>query len=224
MIYNDSMATIIFDFDSTLITTESLEDILKPKLANTPGLEDRIREITNLGMEGRINFRESLERRLKLAAPTLAEVQGFGPQGIAGLTPGMKELVDRLHADGVEVRIVSGGLTEAIVPVGAHLGITADRVHAVSLSWDDAGQFLGVDPEDSFSISKLEGVRPLISAWSGPKIAVGDGMTDYHLYRDKLVDHFIAYTGNVCRQAVVDTGVPCATSVDELTRLIGELL
>ncbi|MDJ0837298.1 MAG: HAD-IB family phosphatase [Acidobacteriota bacterium] len=218
------MATVVFDFDSTLITLESLEEILAPKIAAQPGLIDRISEITNLGMEGKLSFSESLERRLALAAPTREDVTSFGERAVKLLTPGMETLIKGLSARGISVRVVSGGLREAIVPTALYLGLDADSVHAVSLLWDDDGAFAGIDPDDLFSQSKIAGVTPLLDEWSAPRIVVGDGMTDYHLFRDGLADHFFAFTGNIEREAVVATGEPVARDVSMLTQLLEDVL
>ena len=218
------MSTVIFDFDSTLITLESLEEILADQCRKQPGLEARIREITDLGMAGSIDFQQSLSRRLQLASPTLADVCAFGQRGIQLLTPGMRDLVSWLLDRGADVRIVSGGLREAIVPVALDLGIAADHVHAVSLLWDESGSFAGIDPDDPFSRSKSEGVSAWIKKTPTPRIAVGDGMTDYYLLRDGLVDHFVAFTENVRREAVTAVSKLEARDVASLRQLLENLL
>lgn len=218
------MATVVFDFDSTLIDCESLEEILAVRLTERPELEQELRAITTLGMEGALSFRESLARRLALAAPTRAEVTAFGLGAIARLTPGIAGLVANLRARGVAVAIVSGGLREAILPVAQFLGLDEGDVGAVRLRFAADGSFLGIDPEDPFSVSKSLGAAPLAADWSRPRIAVGDGMTDLNLMRDGLVDHFIAYTQWARRAPVLASGAPEAADVATLTELIQELL
>lgn len=218
------MATVIFDFDSTLIQKESLEEILAFQLRDNPEGMARIEAITREGMEGKIDFAQSLSRRLEIAAPTLADVQGFAAKNQDLWTPGLQTLIASLIDRGVIVRIVSGGLRESILPFGAQVGIPPEQVHAVSLLWDADGRFAGIDPNDSFSQSKVKGVAPLIDAWPGPRVAVGDGMTDYHLKRDGFVDHFIAYTENVRRDAVVALGTPEAASASQLKEHLERIL
>ncbi len=218
------MATVVFDFDSTLIDCESLEEILALRLAERPELEHELRAITALGMEGAISFSDSLSRRLALAAPTLAEVADFGRGAIDRLTPGMAELVHALRERGVAVKIVSGGLREAILPVAQFLGLDSVDIGAVTLNFAPDGSFVGIDPNDPFSISKSLGARALASDWTHPRIAVGDGMTDLRLQTDGLVDHFIAYTQWARRPAVVASGAPEAADIATLNRLIQELL
>ena len=60
------MSNIIIDYDSTFIKVESLDELSKLSKNNNIKVENKIREITNLGMEGKISFTESLQRRIKL--------------------------------------------------------------------------------------------------------------------------------------------------------------
>ena len=59
----------VFDFDSTLTRVEALDVLAEITLVNNPRKEEIINEIieiTNLGIDGKISFTESLERRIKL--------------------------------------------------------------------------------------------------------------------------------------------------------------
>ena len=60
---------LIIDFDSTLVGTEALEELAKIVLdgdENKKEIIEKIIEITDEGMEGKISFNESLRERLKL--------------------------------------------------------------------------------------------------------------------------------------------------------------
>ena len=59
----------IIDFDSTFVKSEGLDELAEISLKKNPEknkILEKIKEITNLGMEGRISFAESLKSRLKL--------------------------------------------------------------------------------------------------------------------------------------------------------------
>ena len=59
----------VFDFDSTLTSVEALDVLAEITLVNNPAKDqiiDEIIDITNLGIDGKISFTESLERRIKL--------------------------------------------------------------------------------------------------------------------------------------------------------------
>ena len=198
--------TVVFDFDSTLISCESLDELLSELLVDRPEDAARVRAITIEGMEGHISYCESLTRRLAIARPTREQVEAFGARAVAFLTPGMDALVARL---GDAAWIVSGALEEAVWPAAERLGIPRERVMASSL--------------DRECLEKHELVATVAVDWSAPRIAVGDGMSDYALLREGLVDHFIAFTAHVRREAVVATGAPEAHSVSELEYALARL-
>ena len=61
--------TLILDFDSTIVSVESLDLLAEISLAKHPEREQRqqkIEELTKLGMEGKLDFRESLLQRIAL--------------------------------------------------------------------------------------------------------------------------------------------------------------
>jgi len=204
-----AVGTLILDFDSTLITRESLEELLARA---RPDLAAEFREITAAGMDGRISFRESMERRLALARPTRAEVEALGREAVGWITEGMAGLIGEQRD---HVWLVSGGLTEALLPVAARLRIPEARILATHARWSSSGELLEVDARD-----KPEQIRGHLSAMARPRVLVGDGMTDYEPFREGLVDRFIAFTANVRRASVVATGAPEAASVDALRHLL----
>lgn len=218
------MGTLVLDFDSTLVSVESLEEILRPRLAARPDLVRELEAVTELGMTGAIGFADSLGRRLALAQPALGDVAAFAAGARRHLTRGMDDLVAWARGRGHEVRIVTGALREAVLPLAASLGVEASRVHGVSARWGTAGEFLGLDPADPFARSKLEGVLPLAALWPRPRIGVGDGVTDLALLRGGALDHFIAFTEHRRREAVLRSGVPEARDAAELARLLEDLL
>ncbi|HEX5135392.1 MAG TPA: haloacid dehalogenase-like hydrolase [Planctomycetota bacterium] len=195
--------TLILDFDSTLITRESLEVLLARA---RPDLADEIRGITAAGMEGRIPFRESLEKRLALARPTRAEVEALGREALTWITPGMEG-----GWGAWQLWLVSGGLAEALLPVAARLKIPRERVLATEARWSEDGELLGIEARD-----KPEQLRAHLVAMPRPRVLVGDGITDWEPFRDGLVDHFIAFTANVRRASVLAKGAPEAPSAAAL--------
>ena len=218
------MATVIFDFDSTVISCESLEEILAAQLAEKPQEMARLKELTEQGMSGNMTFEESLQQRLALASPTYSATLTFAENIHQWLTAGIDELISSLSQRNIEVWLISGGIREVLLAAGKHLKIPAERIHAVQLQWDSDGQFLGVDTQVAFCRSKTEGARSLVPQWSRPTIVVGDGMTDYALYEEGMADHFIAYTEHCRRPALVKKASHIATNVQQLQNQIDEMI
>jgi len=199
-----------------VIERESLDELLARILEEQPELVEEVRGITRAGMEGLIPFHESLARRLDLARPRHSQVEALGELAVRWITPGLEKLIRGLDA---EPWLVSGGLLEALLPVAAELGIPAERVLATRVRWSPIGEMIGFECR-----GKSDLLRPHREAFARPCVLVGDGMTDYEPFHDGLVDHFVAFTANIRREAVVATGAPVANSVAELEQLLGRLL
>jgi phosphoserine phosphatase len=220
-----SKGTVIFDFDSTVIQIESLEEILADKLKNNPAGMDEIKSLTNLGMNGDISFQDSLSQRLAIAAPNLPDLTGFYKQHqFSIITNGLPELILWLQKNDIEVFIISGGLYESILPYAEALKIKSSHVHAVKLSWDIGGKYLGLNPKDPFSISKLNGAKLIAEKWQKPSIIIGDGFTDYQLYESGLTTQFIAYTEHKSRDKVVKLADYIARDCIELKKHIEKMI
>lgn len=200
------MPTILFDYDSTLITCESLEEVLKDKGVKRGHLE----ELTRQGMEGKIPFLDSLKERMQMAPLLKEDFCKFGEQAKELISVGMEALVFELQQAGDEVWIISSAFREAILPVAEKLNIPKEQVIAL----DFKGPY----------ITKLEAVKELHPRWPFPRIMVGDGITDYQIYEEGYVDYFIAYTENVRRDALIVRGVMEAKSVFELKGEIRRLI
>tara|TARA_B100001287_G_scaffold123954_1_gene104427 strand:- start:841 stop:1134 length:294 start_codon:yes stop_codon:yes gene_type:complete len=56
----------VIDYDSTFIQVESLDELSKTSKSYNQKNQKEIEKITNMGMDGKISFSESLERRIKL--------------------------------------------------------------------------------------------------------------------------------------------------------------
>lgn len=216
-----SMATVIFDFDSTLITCESLEEIVK---IAAPDKLQEIRKITNQGMSGEIDFLTSLKKRLSLVSLTRQDFINFGERAHQYLTPGIAELISTLQSQGVDIWVVSGAPREVILPLGKKLNIPEEHLLGISLEWTPDGHVGGVNETIPINRSKWEGAEVVHKRWSLPRIAVGDGVTDYALLTHGLVDHFIAFTQNVRREALTGKEVLEARNLQELKRQLATIL
>lgn len=219
-----SAGTVVFDFDSTLIVSESLELLVEPALERDKGLKAEFEAITRQGMEGNLGFGASLSARLELAKPTREDIQAFVDRLDALWTPGMPDLVADLRWRGVDVWLVSGALQDCLRPAAARLGVPSDRVRGVPTLWDETGALVGPDRRSPFSSSKVEGVRASGLGWDAPSVVVGDGATDRALVEAGLAGHFVAFIGNVAREPVT-RGVPhVASNAEGLRDILDDLV
>lgn len=211
------MPTVAFDFDSTLIPVESLDELLAEVLAGKPEAAEEVRKITVAGMEGRVPFVDSIRRRLALARPSRAQVEAFGRRAADLLTPGLPEAIAGLRAD---VWIVSGALREALLPSAERLGVPPERIVSTRARWNGDGSMADL----AEVAEKHEQLAPHAARWARPRVLVGDGMSDYAVHRAGLVEHFVAFTAHARRAPVVATGAPEARSVAELEYLLARIL
>lgn len=215
------MKNIIFDFDSTLIKKESLELILEPLLKNNSAKLKEIEKITNLGMQGELDFRQSLEQRLAIASPTKASIQAFTKKYCPNLlTKGIEKLIAELHAKDYKIWIFSGGLTESIVSFADYLKIPRERIYAVEVNWHEDGSFKSLNNNNGACDSKLLAFKKAQESLQGEVIAVGDGFTDYQLFEAGFADKFIAYTEHVERAIVVEKAESIAIDVGVLSYIL----
>jgi D-3-phosphoglycerate dehydrogenase len=223
-----NLATLVLDFDSTFTQVEALDVLAELLSAADPARQAdvaHIKTLTDQAMSGEISFAEALQRRMQILKPTRED--------IAALTEVLKTRVSAsvernravFAAHPGKFRIISGGFHEFIDPVVAELGIEAEYVLANRLIFDANGVATGVDQTNPCSQDggKIVAVRNL--SLSGDVVMVGDGWTDYEVYKGGAATRFYAFTENVARPKVVATAdgasVQVAATLDEVLHAEG---
>lgn len=186
--------TVLFDCDSTLSAIEGIDEL-------AVRCRDDVERLTDAAMRGRIPLEEVYGRRLALVQPTRASVEALAREYVSRLVPDARETIAALHAAGVDVRIISGGLLPAVLEVAHAVGVPAEKVAAVGIEFDDEGAYAGFDIGSP--LAATGGKRVAIERWgiARPALMVGDGMTDLEA-RD-AVDCFVAFAGVIERPSVV---------------------
>ena len=172
-------------------------------------------------MQGDINFRDSLEKRLAIASPTRQGIKEFSDKYCPNLlTDGIKELVQNLKNKGFQIWVFSGGLTESIQPFADYLNIPRQNIFAIETIWNRDGSFKAFDNSNGACDSKLSAFDKVKGFINGEVIAIGDGYTDYQLYEKGYAAKFIAYIEHVERRKVTNLSKYVARNVAELASLI----
>lgn len=207
-------AAVVLDADSTLAGIEGVDWLAARRDA---GLAEQVVELTREAMAGRVALESVYARRMELIAPGEEELAELSRAYASALAPGAREAVAAMRAAGVEVRIVSGGLRAALLPMSRSLGIPDGHVAAVEVRFDVDGRYDGLRPSPlTTQHGKAEVVRGM--ALPRPALAVGDGATDLAMRPE--VDAFAAYVGFVRRDTVVAAADHVVTSFPELARLV----
>jgi phosphoserine phosphatase len=102
-IYRHSRRLVVFDMDSTLIQGEAIDE-----LARRAGFGDQVARITEAGMQGKIDFKESLIQRVALLEGMDANVLPAVAQDLV-LTEGAERVTQQLKQLGYKIGIISGG-------------------------------------------------------------------------------------------------------------------
>jgi phosphoserine phosphatase len=102
-IYRHARRLVVFDMDSTLIQGEAIDE-----LADVAGIGDQVAQITEAGMQGKIDFKESLTQRVALLNGLEENVLSFVAQNLV-LTEGVDRVVRKLKQLGYKIGIISGG-------------------------------------------------------------------------------------------------------------------
>jgi phosphoserine phosphatase len=189
-------STVVFDCDSTLSAVEGIDELAGPHRAS-------IAALTDAAMRGELLLEEVYGRRLALVRPSRGRLAALGGLYVERLVPDARETVAALRAEGIAVRIVSGGLRPAVLAVARALEVPDDHVAAVDVRFDRNGEYAGWD--DASPLAYTMGKRAQLESWGSalvpPVMIVGDGITD--LEARPPADAFIAFAGVIAREAVI---------------------
>ena len=192
---------LVIDFDSTIIKTESL-DVLASVCNRSKTIQEEIKHITNLGMNGEISIQESLSKRIKLISASQSDLNELIVRINSFISPSIDALIEMKSIFPKNCYIVSGGFLEYIVPVCKRIGFLETNIIA--------NQFVLIDDKiidfnRNLSISQKMGKVKAINALnlSRPIYMIGDGYTDLETKLEGAVDYFIGYTETVFRENVV---------------------
>ena len=173
-LFRRSKRLVVFDLDSTLIQCEVIDEF-----AREMGVFEQVAAITDEAMNGKLDFNESLRRRVeKLRGLTPGQIQSVYDR--IRLTPGAESLIQTLKKLGYQTAIISGGFTTIAEKLGARLGI--DRVFANQLEFGADGTATGrVIPPVVNAQRKADLLEQLARELNlNPEqvIAIGDGAND----------------------------------------------
>lgn len=189
-------ASVIFDCDSTLAAIEGIDELAGDQRA-------AVAQLTDAAMRGDLALEAVYGRRLELIRPGRAAVDRLAQRYVDAIVPDARETVAALHAGGVAVYVVSGGLLGPVQAVAGALGVRPANVAAVDVRFDEQGRYAGFDTASP--LARQDGKRAVIEGWQPPvprpALLVGDGATD--LEARPAVDAFAAYAGVAVRTGVM---------------------
>ena len=170
---------LVADMDSTIVTSETLDD-----LAERAGLGERVAEITRRSIDGDVDFADALRERVAmLKGLDLSALEETWRQ--VRLTEGAQALVATMKSHGAVTALVSGGFTSFASRVAALCGF--DAYHANSLL-DDGARLTGALAEPILDRDAKRTILCALAAARGLRLratlAVGDGANDLAMLRE----------------------------------------
>lgn len=210
--------TYIIDFDSTFTQVEALDELARISLQKHPDREaiyKKIEDYTNLSMEGKLSFSESLAQRVKLLEATEDHLKQLIKHLKKKVSLSFSRNAEffKKHAD--EVLIVSGGFKEFIIPVVSQYHIKKENIYANTFVTTGDGKI--IDYDHANPLSEEGGKVKLISQMNleGNLYGIGDGYSDFQLRESGLIKKFYAFTENIARESIVKRADHVTPSFDE---------
>ena len=172
-IYRYARRLVVFDMDSTLIQGEAIDE-----LADVAGIGEQVSPITEAGMQGKIDFKESLTQRVALLKGLEENRLAFVAQNLV-MTEGAERVVDKLKQLGYKIGIISGGFEYFGKHLQKRLGL--DYVFANRLEIVDGkltGNIIGDIINGQKKAEILRTIAQVENISLRQTIAVGDGAND----------------------------------------------
>lgn len=164
---------ICFDMDSTLIQTEVIDE-----LAERAGVGSEVKAITEMAMQGEIDFNESFRQRVKLLKGLDVSVMKDIAKNLP-ITEGVDRLMKVLQKVGFKTAILSGGFTYFGNYLKEKYGF--DYMYANELEIVDGkltGNYLGDVVDGKRKAELLRLIAQVEKIDLRQTVAVGDGAND----------------------------------------------
>ncbi|MDH5532821.1 MAG: HAD-IB family phosphatase [Candidatus Pacebacteria bacterium] len=205
---------IIFDFDSTLVTIEGIDELAKLK-----NKEQEVIKLTNYAMSGKVNLEEAFIKRLEIIKPNKNDLNVISQLYRDNITNGAKEVIDNLH-DKANLFIVSGGYKCSMLQTTDYLNIKKENVFANQLLFDKEDNYQCLNEE--IPLWKNNGKEIIVKQIQKENpyktIFIGDGYSDYET--SKCVNQFICFAGVAKREDVMRKSKRVIYKLSELRKFL----
>jgi len=206
------MKLAVFDFDSTLMDGETI-DFFAAEL----GLEKEVAEITDLAMNGKLDFFESLITRVELLKGLdynkVVEIGKTLP-----LMPGAMEIVPALQKQGYKVICFSGGFRVGTSPAKDILGLDADFSNVLHHKDGVLTGLVGGDMMFDYSKGDMiQRVQNILGVSRKDTLVVGDGANDRSMFEH--ADTRIAF----CAKEILKKEANIIIDTKDLTQILNHL-
>jgi len=214
---------IIIDFDSTFITEESLDELAKYKLRDQPDSQtmlNKIKSLTNAGMNGDIPFKQSLDERMEVLNLNRSDINSVSKILSECVTPSFTKNKSFFIENNNKIIILSGGFKELIVPIVDDFGISSSNVFANDFIYNSSEQITGINQDNIMSKNGGKVKQSKLLSIHGTVHVIGDGYTDYEIKLDGPATHFFAFTENVERKNICELADLTLSNFDDYINIL----
>jgi HAD superfamily phosphoserine phosphatase-like hydrolase len=184
---------LIFDFDATLCSEETLEYAVKLMYPdNYEEKYNKMHAISTKAMNGEMLYRDNLLQKLNIIKPSKRILEETGELMLEhAVSQDKHELIGLLKKrDDCHIIIASGGVYDIIKATATVMDVP---LYCVNLQYNAHGEYCGVE-ENGFSEDKWIGLKKHIKIQEYDNvIMIGDGNNDYRVFLNGVANHFIAY-------------------------------
>lgn len=191
----------IFDFDSTLVSIETLDFLIAKTSHNQ---KEQIEKITQAAMSGQMTFADSLRTRFAGINLTKFEIEELRSEICSYITNGFVSGLNQLKND-FDFYIISGGFLEIIYPAADALGISRQNCFANNFVFD-GDKVVGFEEQNILAQNggKPKIVAQILAERSYDKIfMIGDGYTDLEVTKADPKITFCGFGQHAAREAVI---------------------
>lgn len=212
----------IIDFDSTFTRIEAFDALADISLAGNSdktAIKQQIFDITDRGMEGKIDFRDSLDLRIKLLNANTSHLESLIEILKKEVSISFKRNKEFFATYAEDIYIMSNGFKDFIIPIVTEYGIKPENVYANTFKIDDSGYIVGFDKSNVLSSNGGKVAQLKAMQLQGDIYVIGDGYNDYEVKLAGLANKFYAFTENIERKSILDNADHITPSLDEFLYL-----
>tara|TARA_B100000579_G_scaffold346639_1_gene299557 strand:+ start:976 stop:1644 length:669 start_codon:yes stop_codon:yes gene_type:complete len=210
---------LIFDFDSTFIQLETIEVLAEFALSNNKNktiVLNKIKDITDLAMSGKISFKEALSNRISMLNLDQKHIERTSEFIKRKTSKSFISNINFFKKNFNNIYIVSGGFKSIIYSTIKQFNIIESNIYA--------NDFLNINNKVTIDsnnpLSMDNGKSMVIKNIDGFNIIIGDGYTDYEVKKNGFADIFIQYIENINRKELNDKADFIAKNFNEIINFI----
>lgn len=200
---------LVCDMDSTIVLTETLDDI-----AASIGIGKQVREITLRAMQGKLDFHKALNERISLLKGISEKLFDEVANNVK-FNPGAEELIQLAQKNGMRTVLVSGGFEPIVNVVAAKMGFDRYVCNKAEIS---SGKLTGnvLEPviDAGAKLKVLQEEIKQLAILPEQTCAVGDGANDLPMLQAAGVG--VGYMGKM----LVRAGTPYQINSSSLVSIL----